>query len=110
MTLARYAAFVLCLALFGASAAGALSWPWAWPPRVLFGALTLLGVRDLLQRRHSLQRNFPVISHIGWIAEFVRPQIRGLWAADGRGATIEVRFAEREDAEQTGRHFSYLMT
>jgi glutamate synthase domain-containing protein 2 len=72
----RYAAFVLCLVLFGVSAVSAPVWPWTWGPTVVFGALSLLGVRDLLQRRHSLQRNYPVISHIRWIAEFVRPEIR----------------------------------
>jgi glutamate synthase domain-containing protein 2 len=72
----RYAAFVLCIAFLAVSAVSAQTWPWAWGPAALFGALSLLGVRDLLQRRHSIQRNYPVIGHIRWIAEFVRPEIR----------------------------------
>jgi hypothetical protein len=44
------------------------------------------------------------------VTEWLTLNCRGLWAAEGRGATIEVRFAELEDAEQARRHFSYLMT
>ena len=40
------------------------------------GLLSLLGVYDLLQTRHSIQRNYPVIGHIRWMAELVRPEIR----------------------------------
>jgi glutamate synthase domain-containing protein 2 len=43
---------------------------------VVFGALSVLGVHDRVQRRHSIQRNYPVIGHIRWIAEYVRPEIR----------------------------------
>jgi len=74
--LARYAAFALCLVLLVASAAGVHASAWAWAPTLLFGALSLLGAHDVLQRRHSIQRNYPVIGHIRWIAESVRPEIR----------------------------------
>ena len=74
--LGRYTAFGFCLALFAISAARLPASPWAWIPASAFGLLTLLGVRDLLQRRHSIQRNYPVIGHIRWIAESVRKEIR----------------------------------
>ena len=38
--------------------------------------LCLLGLYDVVQPRHSLLRNFPVIGHVRWIAELVRPEIR----------------------------------
>jgi hypothetical protein len=44
------------------------------------------------------------------VTEWLTLNCRGLWAAEGRGSTIEVRFAEPQDAEQARRHFSYLMT
>ncbi len=72
----RYSAFSLCLALFVGSVAASRVWPWLWLPAAVFGALSVLGLHDLLQRRHSIQRNYPVIGHIRWIAEFVRPEIR----------------------------------
>ena len=72
----RYAPFCLCLALFAASAVAAPAWPWAWATTGVFGALSLLGLLDLLQRRHSIRRNYPIIGHIRWLAESVRPEIR----------------------------------
>jgi glutamate synthase domain-containing protein 2 len=38
--------------------------------------LTLLGVRDVRQRRHAVIRNYPVIGHIRYLLEFIRPEIR----------------------------------
>lgn len=72
----RYSAFVLCVTLFIVCALTATLWPWLWGPAVVFGALSVLGVHDRVQRRHSIQRNYPVIGHIRWIAEYVRPEIR----------------------------------
>jgi glutamate synthase domain-containing protein 2 len=72
----RYTAFALCLVLGALTSLAALIWPGFWLAAVAFLALSLLGVRDLVQRRHSIQRAFPVIGHIRWIAELVRPEIR----------------------------------
>ncbi len=38
--------------------------------------LTGLGLRDTLQRRHSVLRNYPVIGHLRFLLEFIRPEIR----------------------------------
>ena len=72
----RYSTFALCVILFAVSAAAISMWSWSEAPAIVFGALSLLGVHDVLQRRHSILRNYPVIGHIRWIAEFVRPEIR----------------------------------
>ena len=72
----RYTPFVLCLGLLAASSALIRAWPWAWLGVGLFGALALLGVCDLLQRRHSIRRNYPVVGRIRWMVESVRPEIR----------------------------------
>ncbi len=39
-------------------------------------AFTLMGVRDLLQRRHSLARNYPAMWIFRYLFESIRPQIR----------------------------------
>jgi glutamate synthase domain-containing protein 2 len=39
-------------------------------------ALTLLGWRDRRQLRHSVLRNYPVIGHLRFALEFIRPEIR----------------------------------
>jgi glutamate synthase domain-containing protein 2 len=76
--LSRYTAFVLCVisALGAAFLAETLKLDWPWIVSALAGLLSLLGFRDLIQRRHSIQRNYPVIGHIRWMVELVRPEIR----------------------------------
>jgi glutamate synthase domain-containing protein 2 len=43
---------------------------------LLFGALSLLGWRDTRQTRHSVLRNYPVIGHMRYLFEYIRPEIR----------------------------------
>ena len=44
---------------------------------VVVGALGVLtGLRDLRQTRHALLRNYPVIGHLRFLMEWVRPEIR----------------------------------
>ncbi|WP_158916399.1 FMN-binding glutamate synthase family protein [Caulobacter sp. S45] len=76
--LSRYTVFALCvIAMLAAGAAAAtLAWDWAWPIAGIAAALFLLGVCDMAQTRHSIQRNYPIIGHIRWMVEFVRPEIR----------------------------------
>ncbi|CAD5373141.1 Ferredoxin-dependent glutamate synthase [Rubrivivax sp. A210] len=72
----RYTAWLLC-------AIGLLLFGFTW---VAFGRggpaalaclfLTALGWRDTRQRRHSVLRNYPVIGHLRFLAEFVRIEIR----------------------------------
>src|SRR5271156_3385356 len=77
----RYTAFAVCLALLALWAL--LLWldPHAWHPLettvlVVLALLCLIGVHDILQRGHAILRNYPVIGHIRWMAELVRPEIR----------------------------------
>ena len=46
--------------------------------------LTLLGVYDLLQTRHSILRNYPLTGHFRFIFEFIRPEIRQYLIEDER--------------------------
>jgi glutamate synthase domain-containing protein 2 len=71
----RYLAFAFCILLTVFGLALALSGG-GWSIFVIGALLTLLGVRDLLQTSHSIQRNYPVIGHIRWMVELVRPEIR----------------------------------
>ena len=48
----------------------------AWLAVAVFGALTLLGIYDLLQTRHAILRNYPVLGHLRFLLEFIRPEIR----------------------------------
>ena len=72
----RWAGFGFCLMV---TLVGVALWnqgAWAVGLAVVGGVLSLVGVGDLLQPEHSLQRNYPVLAHIRWLAELVRPELR----------------------------------
>jgi len=72
----RFAAWALCGLGFVLSA---VAWhrmdasPW---PALVFLGLVLLGLRDVTQDHHSVLRNYPVIGHLRFILEFIRPEVR----------------------------------
>jgi glutamate synthase domain-containing protein 2 len=43
---------------------------------VPFGLLLLLGLYDVIQRRHSILRNFPVLGHLRFLLESIRPELQ----------------------------------
>src|SRR6202161_2596671 len=45
-------------------------------PIVIFGALTLLGIRDLTQKSHAVLRNYPISAHLRFLREEIRPEMR----------------------------------
>ncbi len=82
LRLGRYTAFLLC----GVAAAVTLWLRWPLPAAV-FGALTALGIWNLIQTRHSILRNYPVIGHVRWLVEMIRPEIRQYLLEDEDDAT-----------------------
>ena len=69
LVIAAVATIILLVfsSFFGAWAA------WLAP---LTGALTALGVWDLVQTKHSLRRNYPILANLRFLLEEVRPEIR----------------------------------
>jgi len=49
---------------------------WAGWVVALSGGLAALGLYDLMQRRHTLWRNYPLIAHFRWLFEALRPELR----------------------------------
>lgn len=43
---------------------------------VTASALALLGVYDIIQTRHAILRNYPVIGHMRFLMEMIRPELR----------------------------------
>jgi len=43
---------------------------------LVFIALTLLGIYDSLQSKHAILRNYPILGHMRFLLEFIRPEIR----------------------------------
>jgi len=42
---------------------------------IIFAPLLVLGAHDLLQKKHAVLRNFPIIGHFRYFAEAIRPEI-----------------------------------
>jgi glutamate synthase domain-containing protein 2 len=73
----RYSAFGLCgLLLCAAFAVGLAGHPGGGFAAVPLTAHTRHGLGGHCQSRHAILRNYPVIGHIRWLAEAVRPEIR----------------------------------
>ena len=54
---------------------------------VVFFALSVLGVYDLLQSKRSVLRNYPVIGHLRFMLEYIRPEIRQYFIESDNEAT-----------------------
>ena len=68
--------FALSALALGVVGVLSLWWPGAVWSLLFIGPLVLLGLRDTLQRKHTLLRNFPVIGHGRYFMEMVRPEIQ----------------------------------
>ena len=74
--MSRYTAYVASIVLaFGALALA--QWhPHAWWAVAVFGGLALLGTLDMLQRKSTLRRNFPILAHFRYGLETIGPEMR----------------------------------
>ena len=43
---------------------------------LFFGPIILLGIRDVIQNKHAISNNFPVVGHFRYILESFRPEIQ----------------------------------
>jgi glutamate synthase domain-containing protein 2 len=75
--------------LFVAVALVALAWPPVLWSYVLLVPLYALGVRDTLQTRRAVLRNFPLLGHFRYLLEAIRPEINQYFIeSDTDGAPI----------------------
>ena len=72
----RLSTFVICITGTLISIFGLLVNAAAWYPLAIFGFLTLVGIHDRLQTRHAVLRNYPILGHMRFLLEFIRPEIR----------------------------------
>ena len=82
----RFLAFTACIlaTLWGLSAwaaGGALLWA------LVPGSLVGIGLLDLMQTKRSILRNYPVIGHLRFMLEFIRPEIRQYFIESDNEAT-----------------------
>ncbi|WP_225731174.1 MULTISPECIES: FMN-binding glutamate synthase family protein [unclassified Nocardia] len=100
------------------------SWAW-WVLVALLALLLCVGVYDMVQKRHSILRNYPVLGHMRFMLEGIRPEIQQYFVErnfDGRpfdrdvrtmiyerakGIHGELSFGTERDVEQVG--YEYLV-
>ncbi|GLZ52984.1 FMN-binding glutamate synthase family protein [Actinomycetospora sp. NBRC 106378] len=56
-----------------AAAVGSAAW---WVLLGVIGLMLLLGIVDVVQTRHSILRNYPVIGHLRFLLEKIRPELQ----------------------------------
>ena len=93
--MSRYFAWCASIALALVSLALALRWPGWWWGAGIFGALALVGAVDLLQRRSTLRRNYPLLAHFRYGLESIGPEMRQYLI---EGDTAEVPFSRQQRA------------
>ena len=106
----RYFAWLLC-------GLGTLLFTFCWVAFDIGGLaalvcffLVILGWRDMRQKRHAVLRNYPVIGHIRFLLEFIRPEIRQYFIESDREAVPFSRqqrslVYQRSKGEQDKRPF-----
>jgi len=72
----RYIPFAICILGTMASVMAIEMHERAWQFLVVFGLLSLVGLYDIFQIKMSILRNYPVIGHIRFLLEYIRPEIR----------------------------------
>lgn len=72
LTLSILATAVLLLAMLATPHLAA----YLWTPFLITAALSLIGIRDILQTRHAILRNYPIIGHLRFFFEKIRPEMR----------------------------------
>ncbi len=72
----RYSAWLACAVGMMLAAFSWIAFERGGMLALLFLALTLVGVRDTRQTRHAVLRNYPVIGHLRFLLEYIRPEMR----------------------------------
>ncbi|XAH23394.1 FMN-binding glutamate synthase family protein [Xylophilus sp. GW821-FHT01B05] len=91
----RYTTLALCVAglLLGLWACWAFTPDW-WPLPLVFAVLSVVGLRDLRQTQHAILRNYPVIGHMRFLLETIRPEVRQYFI-EGDTETLPFSRAQR---------------
>ena len=74
----RYGFFAGCIIVTALAAGLWLHTGFLWwlVLALVSGSLTVVGVADISQKKQAIRRNYPVLAHIRFFIEFIRPEIR----------------------------------
>jgi glutamate synthase domain-containing protein 2 len=87
LRLGRLTAWICVVAIFGLSLTLEPRSFLGWSVVAITGLLSCLGLWDTFQTQHSVLRNYPLIGHIRWMVEMIRPEIRQYLLEDEDEAT-----------------------
>jgi glutamate synthase domain-containing protein 2 len=82
----RYSALTLCIFGLLLSAFSLVGFGVGWPVFILCAVLVGVGLHDLRQTRHAILRNYPVIGHLRFLFEYIRPEMRQYFIEGNREA------------------------
>ncbi|MFJ6382583.1 FMN-binding glutamate synthase family protein [Kitasatospora sp. NPDC092039] len=106
-----------------AAAAAVVVSPWWWTAAGPSVAVAVVALADVLQTRHSVLRNYPVLGHLRFALEGIRPEVqqyfvernvdgrpfdrdtRGIVYARAKGSDAEEPFGTELDLYESGREF-----
>lgn len=74
----------LALIFVGLSLAAPAYVLWFLIPAGFFAVLALVGLRDMAQSRHSILRNYPILAHLRFFFEKIRPEMRQYFFEDDK--------------------------
>jgi glutamate synthase domain-containing protein 2 len=100
----RHRFLITVLLLAAAVLVASRWWPvaaFAWFP---LGLVMVVGLHDMLQTRHTILKNYPVVGHFRYWFEFLRPEINQYFVeseTDGRPFSREMRSVAYQRAKDT---------
>ncbi|MDT5086575.1 MAG: hypothetical protein QOJ61_3618 [Mycobacterium sp.] len=122
----RFGFVALLTALAAALLPLAVMGPWGWRiPAAAVAVVAAVGIYDLVQRKHSVLRNYPVLGHMRFALEALRPElqqyfiernfdgrpfdrdVRSLIYERAKGTAAELAFGTERDIDQVG--YEYLV-
>jgi glutamate synthase domain-containing protein 2 len=86
-----------------------VTWVW-WIPAAVVAVIAAVGVYDLAQRQHSVLRNYPILGHMRFLLEALRPEIQQYFIErnfDGRPFDRDVRSLIYERAKGTAAELAF---
>jgi glutamate synthase domain-containing protein 2 len=111
IALIRFGFVALLTALAVALLSLALVGPWGWwIPAAVVGVAAAVGIYDLVQRKHSVLRNYPILGHMRFLLEALRPEIQQYFIEpnfDGRPFDRDVRSLIYERAKGTAAESAF---
>ena len=90
-----------------------LSHPGAWGFQISAAVVSVaaaLGIYDLVQRKHSVLRNYPILGHMRFLLEALRPELQQYFIErnfDGRPFDRDVRTLIYERAKGTNAEMAF---